>query len=137
MKPSDKWNRVLIVPRLTRLRMLLALAVAVVADGLQLLLGPFGWLGADEFIDVVALALTSWIIGFHLLLLPTFVVEFIPVADMLPSWTACVIAVIALRKREQRAASATPPTFVDVTPIEKPPVQIGGSPGADQGTLPR
>ena len=113
--------------------MVLALAVAVVADGLQILLGPFGWAGPDEVIDVIALALTSWILGFHLLLLPTFVVEFIPVADMLPSWTACVVAVIALRKREQRAASAA---VVDVTPIEKPPVQIGGG-GSDQGTLPR
>ena len=82
--------------------MLFALAVAVVADGLQFIFGvvPF----VDQAIDVVAFALTVWAIGFHLLLLPTFAVEFIPVADMLPTWTACVIAVIALRKREQNVA---------------------------------
>ena len=53
--------------------------------------------------------------------------------SMIEDTTACVVAVIALRKREQRAASAA---VVDVTPIEKPPVQIGGG-GSDQGTLPR
>ena len=131
MKLPETFGGLFRAPKLTRTRIMLALAVAVVADGLQMLLGPFGWAGPDEVIDVIALALTSWILGFHLLLLPTFVVEFIPVADMLPSWTACVAAVIVLRKREQRAA-----TVVDVTPIEKPPVQIGGG-GSDQGTLPR
>ena len=125
-----KLNNLFRPPKLSRTRIILALLVALAADGLQMILGPFGWAGPDEVIDVIALALTSWILGFHLLLLPTFVVEFIPVADMLPSWTACVAAVIVLRKREQRAA-----TLVDVTPIEKPPTQISG--GSDQGTLPR
>ncbi len=102
MKHLEKLNRLSRVPRLTRVRIILALAVAVVADGLQFLLGPFGWPFADQAIDVIAMVLTSWVIGFHWLLLPTFVVEFIPILDDLPTWTACVIAVIALRKREQR-----------------------------------
>ena len=33
--------------------------------------------------------LTSWVIGFHFLLLPTFVIELVPVLDDLPTWTAC------------------------------------------------
>ena len=111
-------------PQLTRGRMALALVVAVVADGLQLLLGPLGWFVMDEVIDVVAMVLTTWLLGFHLLLLPTFVVEFIPVADMLPSWTACVVAVIALRKRDSRAASTTLPPAVDAPPLSRPPAQI-------------
>jgi hypothetical protein len=48
------------------------------------------------------MVLTSWMIGFHWLLLPTFVMEFIPLVDELPTWTACVVLVVALRKREQR-----------------------------------
>jgi hypothetical protein len=85
--------------------MILAFAVAVIADGLQFIfsLVPL----ADQAIDVAAFGLTAGLLGFHLLLLPTFAVEFIPVVDMLPTWTACVIAVIALRKREQN--SAPPP----------------------------
>ena len=103
MKLPGKLYRLFRVPRLTRMRIVFALAVAVVADGLQFLLGPFGWAFGDQAIDVVAMALTNWAIGFHWLLLPTFVAELIPLVDELPTWTACVIAVIALRKREQRA----------------------------------
>jgi hypothetical protein len=86
--------------------MILALAVAVIADGLQFIFGPVPLV--DQAIDVVAFGLTMWAIGFHLLLLPTFAVEFIPGVDMLPTWTACVIAVIALRKREQNAVPPPP-----------------------------
>ena len=90
--------------RLTRGRLLLALSVAVAADGLQLFLGPFGFVGADQAIDVVAMALTIWALGFHWLLLPTFILELAPVVDALPTWTACVAAVVVLRKRAERAA---------------------------------
>jgi len=109
MKLQDKLNRVFRVPNLTRVRVVLGLAVAVVADGLQFLLAwlPF----ADQVIDVVVMMLTSWIVGFHWLLLPTFVVEFVPLLEDLPTWTACVIAVIALRGREQRAATPEKPVI--------------------------
>ena len=40
-------------------------------------------------------------LGFHPLLLPTFVLEFVPLADMLPSWTVCVAIIVAVRKRQQ------------------------------------
>ncbi len=102
MKLSEKLNAVLRVPPLTRWRIILALLVAATADGLQLVLGPLGWVVVDQAIDLVAMVLTAWILGFHLLLLPTFVVELVPVTDMLPTWTGCVVAVIALRKRGQR-----------------------------------
>ena len=109
MKLPGKMNRLFRVPCLTRVRMVLALTAAVLADGLQLLLGFFGWVGADQAIDVAAMGLTSWLIGFHWLLLPTFVLELIPVVADLPTWTACTVAVIALRKREQSVGPATPP----------------------------
>ena len=108
MKLPDKFSRLARVPKLTRTRIVLAVAVAVFADGLQLLLGPFGWAFGDQIIDVIAMLLTGWLIGFHWLLLPTFVLELIPFANGLPTWTACVVAVIVLRKRQQR--SAPPPT---------------------------
>jgi hypothetical protein len=86
---------------LTRKNVRLALAVAVGADVLQLALGPAGWVGGDMIIDVAAMAATSRLLGFHPLLLPTFVLEFLPVADLLPTWTGCVALVIALRKKQQ------------------------------------
>jgi hypothetical protein len=89
-------------PALTRWRIVLALLVAVTADALQIVLGPIGWMMSDEVIDVVTMVVTSGLIGFHVLLLPTFILESLPVVGMLPTWTACVIAVVALRRRQAR-----------------------------------
>ena len=105
-------NRIFRTPKLTRTRIILAFAVAVFADGLQFLLNGVGWLGPDQAIDVMAMLLTCWLLGFHWLLLPTFILEFAPLADELPTWTACVTAVIVLRKREQRP----PPPLPSETP---------------------
>ena len=101
-KLLDSMTRRCAAPPLTRTRIVLAVLVALAADGLQL---PLAIPPAPEIIDVVAAILTMWLLGFHLLLLPTFAVEFFPLVDMLPTWTGCAIAVIALRKREQRAVS--------------------------------
>ena len=103
-------------PTLTRRRIWAAYAVAVAADALQLMLGPLGWAFADEGIDIAAAASTWFLLGFHPLLLPTFVVEFLPLVDMLPTWTGCVALVVSLRKRQQ-AATPPPPaggTIIDV-----------------------
>ncbi|HTA95005.1 MAG TPA: hypothetical protein VK769_02670, partial [Verrucomicrobiae bacterium] len=77
----------------------MAIAIATIADALQFFLGPLGWVFGDQAIDCFAMVLISWLIGFHWLLLPTFVLELVPLADDLPTWTACVVAVIALLKR--------------------------------------
>jgi len=91
------------VPFLTRYRIGCAYAVAVASDVVQFLLGPLGWAFADEAVDIVAMILIWRLIGFHPLLLPTVVLEFLPVADMLPTWTGCVFIVVAIRKRQQAA----------------------------------
>lgn len=103
-------------PPLTRSRIGAAYGIAVAADVLQLALGPLGWAFSDETIDVIAMGLLWRLLGFHPLLLPTFVLEFVPVADLLPSWTGCVALVIAMRKR-QRVQSAPPPPDGEVIDI--------------------
>jgi hypothetical protein len=97
---SDVLSRLLQTPGLTRSRIRLAYAVAITVDALQFLLGPLGWAGADEILDLAAMILLWRLVGFHPLLLPTFVVEFLPVADLLPTWTGCVAFVLALRRRQ-------------------------------------
>lgn len=109
------------VPTLTRRRAALALAVAVAADGMQIGLGPLGWLFFDEVIDVLAMAVTTLLLGFHPLLLPTFVIEVVPVVDMLPTWTACVGAVLVLRRRSTRGGDA-PGSARASTPTKPPKV---------------
>jgi hypothetical protein len=101
------------VPTLTRPRVRSAYLVAVAADVMQLLLGPIGWTFADEIIDAAAMVAISRLIGFHPLLLPTFILEFLPVADLLPTWTGCVALVVTLRKREQ----PPPPASGDVIDV--------------------
>jgi len=104
----DQLTGRLSAPKLTRGRIALAIIVALAADALQV---PFAVPPGPEIIDVIAMLLTVGLLGFHLLLLPTFVVEFIPLAGtMLPTWTACVGALIVLRKR----AEAAQPSVIDV-----------------------
>jgi hypothetical protein len=101
-------------PVLTRNRVRTAYAVAVTADALQLMLGPLGWAFADEIIDVVAMILTWRVIGFHFLLLPTFALELVPMAGMLPTWTACVALVVSLRKKQQTTQPPQEGPVIDV-----------------------
>src|SRR4030095_14524349 len=54
MRWLARFSRLFRRPVLTRQRVWLAFVVAVVADGLQLLLGPLGWLVLDEVIDLLA-----------------------------------------------------------------------------------
>ena len=95
-------------PALTISRVRRAYAIAIATDLLQIALGPFGWAFVDEALDVVAMLALSRTIGFHLVLLPTFALEFLPLTDMLPTWTASVALVVALRRREQVADPSAP-----------------------------
>jgi hypothetical protein len=88
-------------PMLTPTRIRLAYGVAVAADALQMMLGPLGWVVADQVVDVIAGVVTWRLLGFHPLLLPTFAVEFLPIIDMLPTWTGCVALVVSRRKKQQ------------------------------------
>lgn len=98
---------------LTRTRVRLAYAVAIAVDVLQWVLGPVGWAFADEILDVVAAGTISWAIGFHPLLLPAFLLEFLPIADLLPTWTGCVALVVMLRRRKEPPAPG-PGDVIDV-----------------------
>ncbi len=110
MTLTDKIKAACAAPRtLTIKRIVAAVTIALVADGLQI---PFQLVPlAPAIIDVIAMAFTIWLLGFHLLLLPTFALEFIHGLDVLPTWTGCVLAVIALRKRSENKAppQITPP----------------------------
>jgi len=104
------------LPVLTRYRIGCAYAIALATDALQLLLGPLGWAFVDQLLDIAAMILIWRLIGFHPLLLPSFVLEFLPVADLLPTWTGCVFLVVTIRKRQQTAipVSLPPGRVIDV-----------------------
>jgi len=85
---------------LTRGRIWTAYGIAIAADVVQWLLGPLGFALPDQAVDVAAAVALSATLGFHPLFLPAFVLEFLPIADLLPTWTGCVALVIALRRRQ-------------------------------------
>lgn len=97
--------------RVTRGDVRLAYAVAVTVDVAQLLLGPIGWTGLDEILDAIAMIAISRLIGFHPLLLPTFILEFVPLTDMLPSWTGCTALVVRARTRHGLISDDATPTI--------------------------
>ena len=102
-------------PRITRADVRLAYAVAVTIDVAQFAFGPFGWAGFDEILDAIGMIVISRLIGFHPFLLPTFVLEFVPLTDMLPTWTGCVALVVRARKR-QGLVTDTAESAIDIKP---------------------
>lgn len=111
-------NHLLAARKLSRARVWFAFSVAAAVDAIQFALGPVGSIVVDQVLDVVAMILISWAIGFHTLLLPTFVLELFPIIDMLPTWTACTAAVVMIRKSAEKSEAAPPiDVQAEVTPV--------------------
>lgn len=87
-------------------RHVLALIVAITVDAIQWLLLPLfaegGLSPFDAGLDAVAFAVLTGLLGFSPLLLPTVVVELLPVADLAPTWTVAVAVIIWRRQRARR-----------------------------------
>jgi hypothetical protein len=133
LNTQEKIAALLRVPVLTRKRIWCAYLAAVLTDTVQLIFGPLGWAVIDQGLDVVAMVITCRALGFHPLLLPTFVLEFIPMADMLPTWTGCTAAVVLLRKKAQAipiqvSQVITPEPQPPAPPSNRPPALPQGSP---------
>ena len=125
-------------PPLTRNRIILAFAIAVIADIIQLPItageatGFFAMPGelADFLVDCVVMGATTMLLGFHWMLLPTLFVEIIPGLDLLPTWTACVAYVVWLRKKEHIQRQPLSPV-IDVCEVE-----VVSTPAAEKLTQP-
>jgi hypothetical protein len=80
-----------------------AWAVAVAADGIQILVLPLFAPGAlspaDTLIDVAAAVILSKLMGWHWAFLPTLIAELVPGLDLFPTWTAAVFYVTWQRAR--------------------------------------
>jgi hypothetical protein len=108
-------------PELTRKRILIAYAVAIVADLIEFPvsaaeLSVVG-AGAGEFaamvVDTVVFGIMTKLLGFHWMFLPSFCVEAIPGIDLLPTWVGCVFFVVRQRKKTQSVNTAPPMKVVD------------------------
>jgi hypothetical protein len=113
-------------PPLTRRRLAAAVALALVADLLDLAVT-----GAEDFslglglvpgeaisagLDVVVMALMTRLLGFHWLFLPSFLLELVPEVEALPTWLGCVGLVAWQRRRAERPAVAAPRPVAPLEP---------------------
>src|SRR5690349_2064627 len=110
---------------LTRGRIAAAFTIAIATDIIQipLVLGFIGATGSGIFagldigietiylaIDAMAAVVTCALLGFHWALLPSFVLEAIPILDAAPTWTACVAFVVYKRKQAEKTVDQKPPS---------------------------
>jgi len=88
---------------LTPERVVLARAVAIAADALQIWLFPLfaGGVaeGADAALELVVALILCGLCGFHPAFLPTFVAEALPAVDLFPSWTLATLYVTRRSKQ--------------------------------------
>jgi hypothetical protein len=87
-------------------RVRFAYAVAVLGDVVQLAIGLFDSYFPADMVGMLAVLPAAVValllipaLGFHVLLLPTVVLEMVPKVNTLPAFTACVALVVALRKK--------------------------------------
>jgi hypothetical protein len=123
--------------KLTKKRILIAFAVAVIADLLEfpiagaevtILGAPGGELGACV-VDTIVFGIMTKLLGFHWMFLPSFCVEVIPGLDMLPTWIGCIAFVVWQRKDELAQRPLLPDADV-------PNVELVDAPPAPNRTLP-
>jgi hypothetical protein len=87
-----------------------ALAIAVVADLLQLVIFPLFIEGAfspmDDLLDVAIGVMMVKLVGWHWAFLPSFLGKLIPFADELPCWTMAVLYVRAAERAKLNSEQA-------------------------------
>lgn len=73
-------------------RVMAARAVAIAADAVQLFVFPAfagGWVSpVNDAVDLVVGAILIVLVGWHWAFLPSFIIELLPGADLIPTWTA-------------------------------------------------
>lgn len=94
-----------------------AMAVAIVADVLQLVVFPSFVEGAfspaDDLLDFGVAAAMTHLLGWHWEFLPSFLAKLVPGVDLVPFWTIAVASVWRKAKRE-----------ADLTSLQKEHAQL-------------
>ena len=105
------------------LRLKIAWVVAVGIDALQILLPTTAAGGFSPVVvglDFVAMAVLSWLVGWHWVFLPSIIVELVPVFDLAPTWTIAVaIATQGLNTQIPVSEPAKGAAPKDVTPMDE------------------
>lgn len=107
--------------------------VAISADFLQIVAFPFfgeGFLSPlNDALDAVVGLTLILLVGWHYAFLPTFLVEMLPVGDVIPTWTMAVLLVT--RQKPAVPAESASAGQSSVT-VDAPPASPTGEQGAQK-----
>jgi hypothetical protein len=100
-----------------------AFAVAIGADVLQIALFPLFAEGIisplDISVDVLVCLVLTRLVGWHYAFLPSFILEMVPMADLIPSWTLAVL--VATRRQMTTVAGGKSEGAVQAEPEGRRP----------------
>ena len=109
--------------RRARLALWLALAVDILQWALIPLFaeGFLSWL--NDAVDVATAGAMTSLLGWHLVFLPSFIGELVPLANLAPTWTAAVLWVTRRSRQEDELPSdgEVRPTDRDMAIFTRPP----------------
>jgi putative Mn2+ efflux pump MntP len=102
LHPTTPGNPSLKGARRRRWLNLAALAIALAADAIQIGLLPLFMGGAaapwNDALDIGVGAAMVALLGWHVMFLPAFLGELVPLLNLFPTWTATVVFVLTSRK---------------------------------------
>jgi len=88
-----------------------ALAIAILADAVQIVFFPMFVEGAfsplDDLLDIAVAWMLIRLLGWHWAFLPSFVAKVVPTVDLVPTWTMAVL--VATRGMHREQAKIEPP----------------------------
>jgi hypothetical protein len=101
-------------------RVTIARVIAIGADALQLGLFPLFSPGLasplNVALDTAVCATLTWLVGWHVAFLPSFVAEQVPLFDLAPTWTLAIL----IKTRKQPPAPAPTPQPHAIPPRPMP-----------------
>lgn len=90
-----------------------ALAIAILADALQIVFFPLFVEGAgsplDDLLDIAIAWVLIRLLGWHWAFLPSFVAKVLPGVDLVPTWTVAVL--VATRGMARQQSKVEPPVI--------------------------
>src|SRR5438105_2300528 len=113
---------------LSRRRITAARLVAMAADALQIGFFPLFGEGfvspLNDALDIGVCLVLTFLVGWHFAFLPSFLVELVPVADLVPTWTIAVL--LATRHKQTGPFQSQGSTWSSVTVREDGPAETTG-----------
>ena len=90
-----------------------ALAIAILADALQIVFFPLFVEGAgsplDDLLDIAVAWILIRLLGWHWAFLPSLVAKVLPGVDLVPTWTVAVL--VATRGMSRQQPKVEPPVI--------------------------